>query len=65
MWTSEEDWNTMALIEGHHVLACLVWSVVLQDDQLASPAWILLIQLLDQSREVQLHHGRVGIRLYE
>ena len=55
----------MALIEGHHVLACLVWSVVLQDDQLASPAWILLIQLLDQSREVQLHHGGVGIRLYE
>ncbi len=60
----EEDGQSVALVEGHHVLVVLVGGIVLQDNVSAPPSWLLSVEQLYQRLKVEFHHGGVGIGLY-
>ena len=52
MRAREEDGQSVALVEGHHVLVVLVGGVVLQDNVSAPPSGLLSVQQLYQGLKV-------------
>ena len=52
MWTGEQYWELVSFVEGHHVFAGLVRSIVLQYDDVLPPTRLLHVQQLDKVNEV-------------